>query len=126
MVENQRDHVHSLLIHPRRGIPPELERFIGTGLLRAHTPEPPLVNDTTPDIYLVTSPYEGDLTLEEVWPRWARKRPVQTAVVLYDLIPDLFPEHYLIDPVWESKQWARTEFIKAGRPDPLHLGGDSF
>ncbi|MCZ7533582.1 MAG: glycosyltransferase [Acidimicrobiia bacterium] len=112
MVENQRDHVHSLLIHPRRGFPPELERFIGTGLLRAHTPEPPVIDGTTPDIYLVTSPYEGDLTLEELWPRWARKRPVQTAVVLYDLIPDLFPDHYLIDPVWESKQWARTEFVK--------------
>ena len=112
MVEHHPERVHSLLVHPRRGIPPELERFVGTGLLRAHSPDAPDRNDHTPDVYLVTSPYEGDLTLEEVWPRWARRRPVDTAVVLYDLIPNLFPEHYLSDPVWESKQWARTEFVK--------------
>ncbi|GMR02961.1 MAG: hypothetical protein BMS9Abin20_1317 [Acidimicrobiia bacterium] len=112
IVERHRDRVHSLLINPNRGIPPEIERFLGTGLVQTHSAQPPVVDGAPPDIYYVTSPFELDLTLDEIWPRWARDPCVDTVVTLYDLIPTLFPDHYLADPIWQAIHWARLEFVK--------------
>lgn len=112
IVTHHPDRVHSLLVNPHRGIPAEIETFLGTGLVRAHTPEAPVVAGLTPDVYYVTSPFEFDLTLEEIWPMWARDPAVETVLTLYDLIPMLFPEHYLADSIWTSLHWARREFVR--------------
>jgi len=112
IVENHRDSIHSLLINPRRGVPPEIERFLDTGLVRAHSHQPPVVDGTAPDIYWVTSPFELDLTLDEIWPQWARDVSCDTVVTLYDLIPILFADQYLADPLWRAIYWARLEFVR--------------
>lgn len=112
MVEDHSDRIHSLLINPQRGIPPEIERFLGTGLVRAHSPQAPIVDGVPPDIYYVTSPFELDLTLDEIWPMWAREPSINTVITLYDLIPTLFPDEYLADPIWQAIHWARLEFVK--------------
>ena len=106
------DRVHSLLVNPHRGLSTEVEAFLGTGLVRAHTPEAPIVDGSPPDAYYVTSPFEFDLTLDEVWPMWARDRSIETVVTLYDLIPMLFPDQYLSDSIWTSLHWARREFVR--------------
>lgn len=112
MVEDHAGRIHSLLVNPHRGIPPELERFLGTGLVRAHSPQAPIVDGDPPDIYHVTSPFELDLTLDEIWPKWAREPSIDTVVTLYDLIPTLFPDEYLADPIWKALHWARLEFVR--------------
>lgn len=48
-----------------------------------------------PAIYHVMSPFELDIGLDELWPRWARRPGVQTVVTLYDLIPWILHEQYL-------------------------------
>jgi glycosyltransferase involved in cell wall biosynthesis len=106
------DRVHSLLVNPHRGLSSEIEAFLGTGLVRAHTPEPPIADGSPPDAYYVTSPFEFDLTLDEIWPMWARDRSIETVVTLYDLIPMLFPDQYLSDSIWTSLHWARREFVR--------------
>ena len=112
MVDGHPDRIHSLLINPHRGIPAEIEAFLGTGLVRAHTTEAPIVDGLPPDAYYVTSPFEFDLTLEEIWPMWARDPAIETVLTLYDLIPMLFPDHYLSDSIWTSLHWARREFVR--------------
>ncbi len=112
IVENHPEHIHSLLVNPRRGIPPEIERFLPTGLVRAHSHDAPILDGHAPDVYYVTSPFELDLTLDEIWPRWAREPTIDTVVTLYDLIPTLFPDEYLKEPIWQALHWARLEFVK--------------
>jgi glycosyltransferase involved in cell wall biosynthesis len=112
IVDDHPEHVHSLLVNAHRPVPPELERFLGTGLVRAHSQSAPEVDGAAPDIYFVTSPFEFDLNLDEIWPKWAREPSVDTVVTLYDLIPTLFPDEYLSDPIWPGKHWARLEFVK--------------
>ncbi|MCL1597750.1 MAG: glycosyltransferase, partial [Actinomycetia bacterium] len=112
MVAAHPERIHSLLVNSHRGIPAEIEVFLGTGLVRAHTGEAPIVDGLPPDTYYVTSPFEFDLTLEEIWPVWARDPSIETVVTLYDLIPMLFPDQYLADPIWTSIHWARREFVR--------------
>jgi len=112
IVAHHPDRVHSLLVNPNRGLPAEIEAFLDTGLVRAHRPAAPIVDGAPPDAYYVTSPFEFDLTLDEIWPMWARDPSVETVVTLYDLIPMLFPEHYLSDAIWTSLHWARREFVR--------------
>ena len=112
LVTTYPDRVHSLLVNPHRGLSSEVAGFLGTGLVRAHTPEAPVVDGLPPDVYYVTSPFEFDLTLDEIWPEWARDPSIETVVTLYDLIPMLFPEQYLSDSIWTSLHWARREFVR--------------
>ena len=112
IIDTHPEHVHSLLVSPRRGLPPEVESFLPTGLVRAHTARPPVVDGEVPDTYYVTSPFEFDLDLDEIWPPWARDASVRTVMTLYDLIPLMYPEHYLSDPMWVSNYWARNEFVR--------------
>jgi len=112
IVASHPDRVHSLLVNSHRGIPPDVEAFLDTGLVRPHTGEIPIVDGLPPDTYYVTSPFEFDLTLEEIWPIWARDPAIETVVTLYDLIPVLFPDHYLSDAIWTSLHWARREFVR--------------
>ena len=112
LVATYPDRIHSLLVNPHRGLSSEVSGFLGTGLVRAHTPEAPVVEGLPPDAYYVTSPFEFDLTLDEIWPEWARDPSIETVVTLYDLIPMLFPEQYLSDSIWTSLHWARREFVR--------------
>ncbi|MEA3511803.1 MAG: glycosyltransferase [Actinomycetota bacterium] len=112
IVATHPDRIHSLLVNPHRGLPSEIEAFVGTGLVRAHTPDGPIVDGLPPDTYYVTSPFEFDLTLDQIWPMWARDPSIETVVTLYDLIPMLFPDRYLFDSIWTSIHWARREFVR--------------
>lgn len=69
-------------------------------------PRPP------PQIYHVMSPMELGRSLEEIWPRWARTGQMRTVVTVYDLIPLLFPEHYLCDPRVHAGYLARLDLIR--------------
>jgi glycosyltransferase involved in cell wall biosynthesis len=58
------------------------------------------------------SPFELERTLDELWPTWARGSDVLTVVTLYDLIPLIFSDHYLNDPVMRTRYQARAELVR--------------
>lgn len=61
-----------------------------------------------PSIYHVMSPFEADLELDEIWPRWGRASHL--VVTLYDLIPLLMREQYNAD--WGS--WSTAWIARLG------------
>ncbi|HEV2974879.1 MAG TPA: glycosyltransferase [Solirubrobacteraceae bacterium] len=58
------------------------------------------------------SPFELQRTIDALWPQWARGSEVLTVVTLYDLIPLVFPEHYLRDPVIRTRYETRAELVR--------------
>jgi glycosyltransferase involved in cell wall biosynthesis len=109
------DVVHTIGLTPGLPIPGSLDFVHGTGKLgwvsgKGSEPEP------KPAIYHVTSPFEGptpSVTLEEQWPRWARRPGTRLVVTLHDLIPLIFSEHYVDpDPINMSRWLARLGMVR--------------
>src|SRR3954447_4679128 len=59
--------------------------------------------DSMPPIYHVMSPFEAELDLEELWPRWSRES--RLVVTLYDLIPLIMRERYNADWGYMATAW---------------------
>ena len=58
------------------------------------------------------SPFEPNTTIDVMWPAWARDSRIATVVTLYDLIPLIFPEQYLVDPGMRAFYNARFELVR--------------
>ena len=56
-----------------------------------------------PPIYHVMSPFEAELDLDEIWPRWSRGS--RLVVTLYDLIPLIMHERYSADWGYMATAW---------------------
>lgn len=67
--------------------------------------------DVDPSIYHVMSPFEP-IPIERVWPAELRHPRTRLVVTLYDLIPLIFPEHYLTDRAARLRYTARLEMIR--------------
>ncbi|HEX6349261.1 MAG TPA: glycosyltransferase family 1 protein [Candidatus Dormibacteraeota bacterium] len=65
-----------------------------------------------PGLYHVMSPFE-ELPLDRVWPLWARRREVGLVVTLYDLIPLVYPNDYLVTAPLRTQYNARLEMLRA-------------
>jgi glycosyltransferase involved in cell wall biosynthesis len=63
------------------------------------------------DVFHLTSPFE-DVPLDRVWPPSARADGVKLAVTVYDLIPLIYPEHYLSDAAYHARYKNRVELIR--------------
>ncbi len=109
------DVVHTVGLTPALPVPASLNFVHGTGKLgwvsgKGSEPDP------KPSIYHVTSPFEGPtpfVTLEEQWPRWARRPGTRLVVTLHDLIPLIFSEHYIDpDPIHMSRWLARLGMVR--------------
>src|SRR5262245_29232739 len=107
--------VHTVGLTPALPMPSSLDFVHGTGKLgwvsgRGSEPAP------KPSIYHVTSPFEGPsplVTLDEQWPRWARRPGTRLVVTLHDLIPLIFSEHYIDpDPMHMSRWLARLGMVR--------------
>jgi glycosyltransferase involved in cell wall biosynthesis len=107
--------VHTVGLTPALPVPASLDFVHGTGKLgwvsgKGSQPDP------RPSIYHVTSPFEGptpSVTLEEQWPRWARRPGTRLVVTLHDLIPLIFSEHYVDpDPINMSRWLARLGIVR--------------
>jgi glycosyltransferase involved in cell wall biosynthesis len=107
--------VHTVGLTPALPVPPSLDFVQGTGKLgwvsgKGSEPDP------KPSIYHVTSPFEGptpSVTLEDQWPRWARRPGTRLVVTLHDLIPLIFSEHYVDpDPINMSRWLARLGIVR--------------
>lgn len=105
----------SILLDPRLPLTGNLDWLLGRGLLgwsgeerwtASQSPE------SLPSVYHVMSPFEPDTPLDIMWPGWARSSRVATVVTVYDLIPLIFAEHYLVDPRVRAEYMARAALIR--------------
>jgi glycosyltransferase involved in cell wall biosynthesis len=107
--------VGSVVANPERPLTGNLNWVLGSGLLAWATGDHRVTRrplDQQPAIYHIMSPFELDLPLGALWPQWARSAAVQTIVTLYDLIPLVFEEHYLRDPVMRERYLVRTHMLR--------------
>jgi glycosyltransferase involved in cell wall biosynthesis len=106
--------LHSVLVSPQRPLTGNLNWLLGSGLLGWATGDrrPTRRPRGNPSIYHVMSPFELERPLDELWPQWARSPSVKTVVTLYDLIPLVFGEHYLSDPVIRQRYLTRTRIVR--------------
>ena len=104
--ERARPHpVASYLLNPELPIPGSIEPLTHSGRLRFAEPLPSAA------IYHVGSPIDVAVPLNRLWP--PRARPAMHLIVtLYDLIPLLFPDVYLGDPLTRLKYQTRIELVR--------------
>jgi glycosyltransferase involved in cell wall biosynthesis len=62
-------------------------------------------------IYHVGSPFEH-VGIDRLWPPYARGRRMRLVVTVYDLIPEIFPDIYLSDPLVRRGYRARLELVR--------------
>jgi glycosyltransferase involved in cell wall biosynthesis len=107
--------IESILLDPRRPLTGNLNWLLDSGRLAYNVAERPVGRRSAaalPSIYHVMSPFELDTRLEAMWPAWARGPSVATVVTVYDLIPLIFPDHYLSQSRERIEYRARAEFVR--------------
>jgi glycosyltransferase involved in cell wall biosynthesis len=65
-----------------------------------------------PGAYHVMSPFE-EVSLDRLWPAWARTGEVALVVTLYDLIPLVYDRDYLVTPPLRTYYRARLEMVRS-------------
>jgi glycosyltransferase involved in cell wall biosynthesis len=107
--------LHSVLLDQRRPLTGNLNWLLGSGLLsynRDRLAVGARSEHQAPCIYHVMSPFELDTTIDVMWPSWARSPDVSTVVTVYDLIPLIFPDHYLPEAWGRVEYQTRADFIR--------------
>ena len=97
--------LHSVLMNPSLPLTGNLSWLLGSGLLRWNCDDRRVARriSSLPVVYHVMSPFEDRMRSKELWPAWARNSQVKTVVTLYDLIPLIFSDHYLRDPIVKAR-----------------------
>jgi glycosyltransferase involved in cell wall biosynthesis len=110
----QPEALHSVLLNPMLPLTGNMSWLLGSGRLGWATEDRRVAQrpEHLPAIYHVMSPFELQHTLDELWPAWARRSDVRTVVTLYDIIPLVFPDHYLRDPVIRTRYQTRAELVR--------------
>ena len=102
--------LHSVLLNPGLSLTGNLSSFLGSGLLgwakAEHSP------GSLPCVYHIMSPFEPPTAIDVMWPGWARDSRIATVVTLYDLIPLIFSDQYLVDPAMRAFYTARLQLIR--------------
>jgi glycosyltransferase involved in cell wall biosynthesis len=93
LVDRHADLIDRILLHPE--LPPVggLEHLIESGKARTD-----LGGIGPGGIFHVTSAFEPELPIRSLWPRVVSAQRMRLVVTVYDLIPDIFPDMYLVDP----------------------------
>jgi glycosyltransferase involved in cell wall biosynthesis len=106
--------LHSVLLNPKLPLAGSLDWLLGDDRLAWNTDDRRVVRrpSSRPAIYHAMSPFELQHTVDELWPTWARGPDVSTVVTLYDLIPLVFPGHYLRNAGTRMRYQARTELVR--------------
>ncbi len=64
-------------------------------------------------VFHALSPFDIATPVREIWPREVSRSGRRLVVTVYDLIPELFPDTYLVDPGTRRRYRARREVIRA-------------
>ena len=103
--------LHSVLLNPGLPLTGNLSPFFGSGLLRWGSRAGDRPPSVLPHVYHIMSPLEIT-PIDVMWPRWARDPRIATVVTLHDLIPLIYSEVYLGDPVNRELYTARLELVR--------------
>ena len=103
--------VDHYLVRPGLPIPGALEPLISTGRVRQLTKDRSRLDTTEGGVFIAGSLFEIDLGW--VIPQAFRASNWRRIAVLYDLIPMLFPDLYLRDPIGEHGYTAQIEAVRA-------------
>ena len=95
--------LHSVLVNPGLALTGNLSSFFDKGLLSSSPGNPTAQGHRSklPRLYHIMSPFEATTPIDVMWPLWARDPAIATVVTLYDLIPLVFPDQYLLAPAYE-------------------------
>ena len=100
------------LAHPDLPFPAGAEPLIATGRVVRADRWTPQRTPTAGGVFIAGSPFETfNLPSEHILPAYARSPWWRSAVVVHDVIPALFPEHYLSDPDNASYYSARLHSL---------------
>jgi glycosyltransferase involved in cell wall biosynthesis len=120
--------VERVLLHPELPPVPGLEELVATGKTST-------VADWPGDggVFHATSAFENAVPIRAFWPRLASVRKMRLVVTVYDLIPEVFPDMYLVDPGGRRRWRACRELVRvadhvftlseSGRADVIRLLG---
>ena len=101
------DLVGSVRLHPE--LPPVggLDQVIASGRAKAW-------QDWTggESVFHLTSAFEPEMPAKVLWPRLAVRSGMKLAVTVYDLIPEVFPDMYLMDPGLRRMWRAGREIVR--------------
>lgn len=109
------DAIDSVLLNPALPVAGNISWLLGNELLRWTTADRrvKLGLHRRPPIYHVMSPFEMTQDIDELWPAWARHPNVRLVTTLYDLIPLVFPEHYLRDSATRVSYQTRATMVRS-------------
>src|SRR4051812_17654040 len=94
--------IEAVGLSPEIPVPGSADWLLGSGKVAWQTQERGPEGEVPP-IYHVMSPFEAELDLEEIWPRWSRES--RLVVTLYDLIPLIMRERYNADWGYMATAW---------------------
>jgi glycosyltransferase involved in cell wall biosynthesis len=103
----QPDSVDSFLLNPDLSPPKAIEELTGTGRLT----QLDAVAPADGGIYHVGSPFEH-VSIDRLWPLYARCGRMRLVVTVYDLIPLIFPHIYLSDALVRRGYRTRLELVR--------------
>jgi glycosyltransferase involved in cell wall biosynthesis len=103
-------YIDRLLLNPNLPPPSGAGPFVSSGKLMVG---PGNGRGDGPAIFHALSPFELSVPLPAIWPGWVSARRMRLVVTVYDLIPDLFPDVYLVDPGVRRRYRARLELLRA-------------
>jgi glycosyltransferase involved in cell wall biosynthesis len=104
----QPDHVGAYVYNPTLPIPRSMASLARAGRLLASTD----LRRGQASVHLVASPFEGS-SFDQLVPTATRLDGAALAVMLYDLIPLRFPDHYLSHPMARRRYTARLELVRS-------------
>ncbi len=64
-------------------------------------------------VFHALSPFDIATPVRSIWPREVSRSGRRLVVTVYDLIPELFPDTYLVDPGTRHRYRARRELVRA-------------
>lgn len=106
--------IDSVLLDHAGPLTGNLNWLLDTGLLEWGRDQRPLGRrggKALPSVYHIMSPFEPT-SMQTMWPTWARSPDVATVVTVYDLIPLIFPDHYLPQARGRVEYRARAEMLR--------------
>jgi glycosyltransferase involved in cell wall biosynthesis len=110
LLQRHPGYIDRLLLNPDLPPPSGAGPLVSSGKLMV---DPGNGNGHGPAIFHALSPFELSVPLPAIWPAWVSARRMLLVVTVYDLIPELFPDVYLVDPGVRRRYRSRLELIRA-------------